>query len=124
MIDTKQTFRNGTASLPDSDTRVDAELANDSLTAIVQIETTLGANVQGAYGSVAARLDALEAGGTGGIPLTNVVAFTDQTVVSLPGTAHQQGQQALSMPSMMPTRPATPSSQGRLICTPRPTMPS
>ena len=33
--------------------------------------------------------------GSGGTPLTNVMAFTDQTVVSLPGSAHQQGQQAL-----------------------------
>ena len=95
VIDTKQTFRNGTVVLPDSDTRVDAEVLNDSLGAIVAIESTLGANVQGAYGSLAARLDALEAGGTGGAPLTNVVAFTDQTVVSLPGSAHQQGQQQL-----------------------------
>ena len=95
IIDTRQTFRNGTVVLPDSDTRLDSEVINDNLSATVAIETTLGANVQGAYGSLAARLDALEAGGVGGAPLTNVVAFTDQTVVSLPGAAHQQGQQEL-----------------------------
>ena len=95
MIDTRQVFRNGTVVLPDSDTRVDAELCNDSLSAIINIETALGANIQGAYGSLAARLDAIEAGGSGGTPLTNVIAFTNQTVVSLPGSAHQQGQQAL-----------------------------
>ena len=95
VIDTRQTFRNGTVVLPDSDTRVDSEVLNDSLIAIVNIEETLGAGVQGSYGSVAARLAAIEAGGVGGTPLTNVVAFTDQTVVTLPGAAHQQGQQAL-----------------------------
>ena len=56
------------------------------------IETTLGANVQGAFASLAARLEALESGGS---PLTNVLAFTSQTSVTLPGAAHQQGQQAL-----------------------------
>ena len=95
MIDTRQTFHNGTVVLPDSDTRVDSEVVNDSLIAIVNIEETLGVGVQGAYGSLAARLAAIESGGVGGAPLTNVVAFTDQTVVTLPGAAHQQGQQAL-----------------------------
>ena len=95
VIDTRQVYRNGTVVLPDSDTRLDAQALNGSMSAIINIEEALGANIQGAYGSLAARLEALEAGGTGGTPLTNVVAFTDQTVVSLPGAAHQQGQQAL-----------------------------
>lgn len=92
VVDTRQVFRNGTVVLPDSDTRLDSEVINDSLSAIVNIESTLGANVQGAYGSLAARLDALE---TGGSALTNVVAFTSQMSVLIPGSAHQQGQQAL-----------------------------
>ena len=91
-IDTRQIFRNGTVTLPDSDTRLDAQAINGSLSAIINIETTLGANVQGAFASVAARLQALEQGGSA---LTNVVAFTSQTSVTIPGTAHQQGQQAL-----------------------------
>jgi hypothetical protein len=77
---------------PDSNTRLDSEVINDGLHAIVQIETTLGAGVQGSYASLAARLNAIEAGGPG---LTNVVAFTARTSVTIPGAAHQQGQQAL-----------------------------
>lgn len=92
VVDTRQIYRNGTVTLPDSDTRIDCECINDGLAAIVNIETTLGANVQGAFASLAARLAALESGGS---PLTNVVAFSSQTSVTMPGAAHQQGQQAL-----------------------------
>lgn len=92
VIDTYQTFRNGTPAAPDSDTRLDAELMMDVLKALISVETTLGTNPQGIFGSVSARLNALESGGAA---LTNVVAFTSQTTVNLPGTAHQQGQQAL-----------------------------
>jgi hypothetical protein len=98
VIDIRQTYRNGTVVLPDSDTRVDSEVLNDALAAIIALETTLGAGVQGAFASLAARLAALEAGGDGGggeIPLTNVLPFTNQTTVILPSAAHQQGQQEL-----------------------------
>ena len=95
-IDTRQIFQNVPSPEPDSATRFDSELVNDALTAIIQIETALGAGIQGAYASLAARLAAIEAGGGGGgSTLTNVVPFTTQTVVTIPGTAHQQGQQAL-----------------------------
>jgi hypothetical protein len=92
-IDSRQVFQNVVNAAPDSDTRLDAELANDSLDAIVQIETTLGAGVQGAFASLAARLAALESGSA--TPLTNVVPFSSATNVLVPGSAHQQGQQAL-----------------------------
>lgn len=98
VIDTKQMYQNTVSAGPDSDTRVDSEYLNDTLTAIVQMQTTLGAGIQGAYASLAARLSAIEAGiggGGGGTPLTNVVTFTGQTMVTIPGAAHQQGQQAL-----------------------------
>jgi hypothetical protein len=91
-IDTRQVYQNGVSPAPDSDTRVDSEFLNDTLTAIVQIETALGAGIQGAYASLAARIAAIESGEPG---LTNVVAFTSQTMVSIPGAAHQQHQQAL-----------------------------
>jgi hypothetical protein len=91
-IDTRQIYQNTVSAAPDSDTRVDAEYLNDTLTAILQIETALGAGVQGSFGSLAARLAALESGGTG---LTNVVPFASQTSVLLPGVAHQQGSAAL-----------------------------
>ena len=99
VIDTRQVFRNGTVTLPDSDTRLDAQAINGGLSAIINIEEALGANVQGAYGSLAARLAAIEAaieaGGGGEVPLTNVVTFTNETVVTIPSTAHQQGQSEL-----------------------------
>jgi hypothetical protein len=91
-IDTRQIYQNTVSAAPDSDTRVDAEYLNDTLTAIVQIETALGAGVQGSFASLAARLAALESGGTG---LSNVVAFTAQTTVTIPGAAHQQASGAL-----------------------------
>lgn len=105
-IDTRQTFQNVPNPVPDSDTRFDAEFCNDTLTAIVQIETALGAGIQGAYASLAARLAAIEAGGGGGTPgLTNVVTFTNQTMVTIPGTAHQQAQQALLYQVYDPSTP-------------------
>jgi hypothetical protein len=91
-IDTRQVYQNTASAAPDSDTRLDSEVVNDSLTAIIQIETALGAGVTGSFASLAARLAALESGGTG---LTNVVAFTAQTSLTLPGSAHQQASGAL-----------------------------
>jgi hypothetical protein len=92
VIDTRQIYQNTVSAAPDSDTRVDAEYLNDALTAILQIETALGAGIQGSFASLAARLAALESGGTG---LTNVVAFTAQTSLTIPGSAHQQASGAL-----------------------------
>ena len=56
-IDTKQTFRNGPTVVPDSDTRLDSELANDALHAIVNMQTALGAGIQGEFGSLSARIN-------------------------------------------------------------------
>lgn len=92
-IDTKQVFQNTASPAPDSDTRIDEEVINDSLHAIVQIETTLGAGVQGSFASLAARLEAMETGSA--TPLTNIVPFSSALTVLIPGSAHQQGQQAL-----------------------------
>jgi hypothetical protein len=86
-IDTKQIFQNGVNPAPDSDTRVDAEVINDSLTAIVNIETTLGANPQGNFASVAARLDFHFPDDAPPAP-TNLVPFINQTVVTVPATQH------------------------------------
>jgi hypothetical protein len=92
IIDTAQTWVNGNGAMPDSNSRLDAEAFNDFALLLRTLEVTLGTNPQGAFGSVAARLSALESGGSA---LTNVVAFTGQTSVSVSGAAHQQGQLAL-----------------------------
>lgn len=83
-IDTYQTFVNGTPMAPDANTRVDSELMMDILRAIIAIETTLGANPQGGFGSVAARLNAF-------LPLatqSNIISFLNASVLSIPGTSH------------------------------------
>lgn len=91
-IDTSQVFQNVPNPAPDSNTRLDSEFLNDSLAAIVTIEETLGANVQGSYGSLAARLDAL-------LPTTvtvpNVIFFTNTATVTIPGTQHELGTSAI-----------------------------
>jgi hypothetical protein len=91
-IDTKQTYRNLPAAVPDSDTRLDAEALNDMLAAIVQVETALGANPGGAYGSLAARLAQFLPGGAA---IPNVLGFTGQSTVVLPGAVHRQQSQAI-----------------------------
>ena len=48
-------------------TALRAELVNSYRSAIINIELTLGANVQGRYNNVRERLEALEAGGLGGL---------------------------------------------------------
>jgi Chaperone of endosialidase len=85
-IDTRQTFENMTTIIPDGPTRVDAEVLNDDLAATVNIETTLGTNPQGTFGSVAARLQQFLPGG-GTTPL--LFPFTSTTLVSIPGTTHR-----------------------------------
>jgi len=91
-IDTRQIFQNVPAAAPDSDTRLDSELANDTLETLVALETTLGANPQGSFASVAARLNFYFP--DVGLP-PNVVGFVNQTSVSVPGTVHQLGTAAL-----------------------------
>jgi hypothetical protein len=86
VIDTRQTFVNAPAAAPDSATRLDAELANDSLHAIVQLQSTLGTNPQGNFGSLAARLQQFLPGG-GESPL--FFGFTSTTLVAIPGAAHR-----------------------------------
>jgi hypothetical protein len=58
-IDTVASYVNGANPLPDSNARVDAELLNDLLLAIEALQITLGANPQGSFASVRARLDGL-----------------------------------------------------------------
>ncbi len=43
-LDTKQTFANGVSPIADTDTRIDAEVMNDLLDAVVKIQTELGVN--------------------------------------------------------------------------------
>jgi hypothetical protein len=91
-IDSRQTYVNGPTPAPDSASRIDAELANDLLAAVVAIETILGANVQGVFGSLAARLNQGLPGGPG---LPGIVAFTNAQSVTVPGATHNIGQGAL-----------------------------
>ena len=60
-IDSKQDYQNGSPLAPDSDSRLDAEVINDIVRTLVNIETVLGAAPQGIHGSVLARLIAIEA---------------------------------------------------------------
>lgn len=87
-IDTRQTFLNGPFSAPDDASRVDAEVMNDILHALVQVETTLGARPQGDFASVAARLQQFLPGG-GSSPLAS--GFADALSVTIAGTAHGLG---------------------------------
>ena len=87
-IDTRQTFINSPAAAPDGPSRADAELFNDSLHAIVQVQTTLGAKPNGDFASVAARLQQFLPGG-GESPL--FFGFTASTSVTIPGTTHHLG---------------------------------
>jgi Chaperone of endosialidase len=92
VVDSHQTFVNGSPLIPDGATRFDAELIMDILRTLINIETTLGANVQGVFGSLAARLNQFLPG-SGGLP--GIVTFTNSTLVSIPGTTHNVGQAAL-----------------------------
>ena len=87
-IDTKQVFQNGTPLAPDSPTRLDSEFANDSLSAIVNVETTLGARVQGTFASLAARLNQFIPGG-GVVP--NVISFSQRLILTIAGAVHNLG---------------------------------
>lgn len=91
-IDTHQVYRNGTNPAPDSDTRLDSEVVNDSLQAVVAIETALGAGINGTYSSLAARLDALLPT-TAAVP--NVIFFLNTDTVTIPGLQHALGTSAI-----------------------------
>jgi hypothetical protein len=84
-IDTRQTFINSAAASPDSASRLDAELANDSLNATVQIETVLGARPNGDFASVAARLQQFIPGG-GASPVYHT--FAAATTITIAGSTH------------------------------------
>ena len=58
VLDTRQTYVNGANTGGDSNSRVDAEVLNDILSFLVQLQTILGTNPHGPYASVRARLDA------------------------------------------------------------------
>ena len=91
-IDTRQVFQNGPSPAPDSDTRVDSELVNDTLSTLVTLETVLGSNPQGTFASLAARLNFYLPESAG---ITNVIPFTQQTLVFVPGATHAFGTAAL-----------------------------
>jgi hypothetical protein len=88
QIDTRQLYRNASPAAPDSDTRIDSEMANDTLAAMINVETTLGANPQGHFASVAARLAYY-------LPdvvlVPNVISFIEQTTVIVPASQHFLG---------------------------------
>jgi hypothetical protein len=71
---------------------VDAEALNDLADAIVKLETSLGSNPQGVFGSVAARLHQFFPGGTSSPAL---FTFVSQTTVTIPGSTHRLGAAAL-----------------------------
>src|ERR1051325_10628255 len=87
-IDSRQTWRNGASAAPDSDTRVDAEYLNDHSAAVVKTQMTLGANPQGVFGSVAARLNQYLPGG-GASPSS--IPFSNALTLTIPGTVHRLG---------------------------------
>jgi Chaperone of endosialidase len=92
VIDSRQVYVNVPSPAPDSNSRVDAEVLNDTLATLVAIETSLGANFMGQFGSLAARLNAYLPG-SGGQP--GIVTFTNALTVAIPGTTHNIGQAAL-----------------------------
>jgi len=56
-------YENAAVTLPDNKQRMDAEVLNDVLDAIIAIQTTLGINPQDVYTDVDARLDAIAGAG-------------------------------------------------------------
>ncbi len=91
-IDTRQTFQNSPLAAPDSASRLDAEVVNDALAAIVNMQQALGANPQGVFGSVAARLQQFLPGGGASVSL---IPFAANTTWRVPGTVHKLGSAAL-----------------------------
>jgi hypothetical protein len=91
-IDSRQTWQNAAGAGPDSETRLDSEAFNDFAAAIIAIETALGAMPQGVYGSVAARLQQFLPGGN---TAAGLIAFSNTTAVSIPGTLSNLGSPAV-----------------------------
>lgn len=71
-LDTRQIFVDGANAAPDSDSRIDKDIPNDAFITLIAIETVLGANPQGAFPSVAARLAATLGSSGGGYNPTGV----------------------------------------------------
>jgi hypothetical protein len=110
-VDTYQTYVNGSPVAPDSASRIDAELIMDILRTLINIETTLGANPQGVFASLAARLNQ-SIPGSGGLP--GVVTFTNTTTVAIPGTQHNVGQAAMLFQLYDAASPAAAMDPGSL----------
>jgi hypothetical protein len=110
-IDTRQIYRNSPLAKPDSDVRLDAEFANDTLDYAIKTQITLGANPQGQYGSVAARLNQFVPGG--GAAVTNQ-AFGSSTHWVLPGSQHHLGSPAILLYAYDNTDPAIALDPGAL----------
>ena len=60
VLDTRQAFTNGTSAVADSPTRMDAEVLNDALAAIVAEQTELGNDYSGASIDLATRIAGIE----------------------------------------------------------------
>lgn len=91
-IDTRQIFENSPDAGPDSSSRIDAQIINDLAAANINAQTALGANVQGVFASLAARLNQFIPGG-GIVP--NVVSFLQRTVFTIAGAVHHLGSRAI-----------------------------
>lgn len=91
-IDSGQTWQNAAGAGPDSDTRLDCEALNDIVAALISMQTCLGAMPQGVYGSVAARLQQFLPGGS---TAAGLIAFSNTTYVSIPGTLSNLGSPAV-----------------------------
>jgi len=74
-IDTAQTFINAAPVISDTDSRMDAEVLNDVLNAILAVQGELGIDPAGLFATVVARLDANDA-------LVGVFGNDYQTAVS------------------------------------------
>ena len=77
---------------PDSPTRLDMEVINDILSATINIETALGARVQGQFASLAARLQQFLPGG-GVVP--NIISFAQRLILTIAGAVHNIGSPAI-----------------------------
>lgn len=114
-IDTRQTYRNGPLSAPDSDTRIDSEAINDTMAATLALETTLGARVNGNYASLAARLNQFLPGA--GAPVV-AEAFGTDTIWTLAGTRHRLGTPAILLYAYDNADPAVALDPGTLTIDP------
>jgi len=103
-IDTKQTFTNTGSPLSDGPTRMDAEVLNDALGALIAIEAELGIAPSGVWPTLIARLDAFIVGsvavpqlvvaGVGPHAIGGVVSLNDQLAIkgAFTGSSNAFGQ--------------------------------